>query len=133
MKKSLLAAIAACVMASLLLTGCDNKQKRESATLQEQNQKLTERVSELEYLLSQAHAQEQNQVAVQPQAVPQAAPQTTPQAGSVYTVVQGDTLWRIAQRQLGSGSRYKEILALNPQISENRPLPVGTKLNLPAR
>ena len=31
----------------------------------------------------------------------------------MYTVKAGDTLWDIAQTQLGNGSRYKEITALN--------------------
>lgn len=30
-----------------------------------------------------------------------------------YTVVQGDTLWAIAKRFLGDGSRYKELAGLN--------------------
>ena len=31
----------------------------------------------------------------------------------VYTVQAGDTLWKIAQKFLGKGSRYKEIMRLN--------------------
>ena len=34
-------------------------------------------------------------------------------SASMYTVKAGDTLWDIAQTQLGNGSRYKEITALN--------------------
>ena len=34
-------------------------------------------------------------------------------AYSSYTVKAGDSLWRIAQRLLGSGERYTEIKALN--------------------
>ena len=30
-----------------------------------------------------------------------------------YTVQRGDSLWKIAQAQLGSGSRYREIVSLN--------------------
>ena len=31
----------------------------------------------------------------------------------IHTVVHGDTLWAIAKRYLGNGSRYKEIVSLN--------------------
>jgi len=31
-----------------------------------------------------------------------------------YTVVAGDSLWKIAQNQLGNGARYPEIIAANP-------------------
>jgi len=35
-----------------------------------------------------------------------------------YTVVSGDSLWSIAQRQLGSGTRYNEIMTLNKLKSD---------------
>lgn len=35
-----------------------------------------------------------------------------------YTVKSGDTLWKIAQAQLGAGSRYREIMTLNGLTSE---------------
>ena len=31
-----------------------------------------------------------------------------------YTVVGGDSLWKIAQEHLGNGSRYPEIITANP-------------------
>ena len=37
----------------------------------------------------------------------------TESAGKTYTVVHGDTLRMIAERFLGKGSRYKEIVKLN--------------------
>ena len=52
--------------------------------------------------------------------------------GRTYTVVKGDTLWGIAARQLGAGSRSKEITALNPGIDPER-LAVGQVLKLPAQ
>ena len=52
-------------------------------------------------------------------------------ARTIYEVVEGDSLWRIAEKQLGEGLRYKEILALNPRISEQDSLSVGMRLNLP--
>jgi LysM repeat protein len=34
--------------------------------------------------------------------------------GKQYTVVGGDSLWKIAQQHLGNGARYPEIVAANP-------------------
>ena len=39
-------------------------------------------------------------------------------SASTYTVKAGDTLWDIAQSQLGNGSRYKEIMTLNGLASD---------------
>ena len=39
-------------------------------------------------------------------------------SASTYTVNAGDTLWDIAQSQLGNGSRYKEIMTLNGLTSD---------------
>ena len=46
-----------------------------------------------------------------------------------YTVVHGDTLWAIAQKYLGNGSRYKEIIRLNGLKSNV--LSSGMKLKIP--
>jgi len=45
-----------------------------------------------------------------------------------YTVVRGDTLWRISKRFLGKGSRYKEIQAANPGIDPAKIMPGQTLL-----
>lgn len=52
-----------------------------------------------------------------------------------YTVKRGDSLWRIAQSHLGTGTRYTEIIDLNPEALGGDPdfLPVGLVLRLPAR
>lgn len=50
-----------------------------------------------------------------------------------YIVKEGDSLWKIAENELDNGLRYKEILELNPNTSENQPLPVGMKLKIPAQ
>jgi len=50
--------------------------------------------------------------------------------GSSYRVSEGDSLWVIAQRQLGDGSRWAEIAALNSSIDPDK-LVVGTTLALP--
>lgn len=50
-------------------------------------------------------------------------------AGS-YTVVSGDSLWKIAQGQLGAGNRYMEIASLNNISNPNKIYP-GQVLTLP--
>ncbi len=49
---------------------------------------------------------------------------------SVVVVAAGESLWSIAERELGSGARYKELVQLN-HIANTRALTVGTKLVLP--
>jgi LysM repeat protein len=46
-----------------------------------------------------------------------------------YTVVSGDTLWKIAARELGNGARYGEIAAKN-NISDPNRISVGQVLDL---
>ncbi len=53
-----------------------------------------------------------------------------PRIGS-YTVRRGDTLSEIAQRQLGTQARWRELLALNPGLDPQR-LREGQTLRLPA-
>ena len=48
---------------------------------------------------------------------------------STYTVVHGDTLWTIAQRLLGDGRRYTEIVSLNGLASNV--IYSGMKLKIP--
>ena len=47
----------------------------------------------------------------------------------VHTVAKGDTLWGIAVKYLGSGSRYKEIKTLNGLTSDV--IYSGQKLKIP--
>jgi nucleoid-associated protein YgaU len=42
----------------------------------------------------------------------------------------GDTLWQLARKYLGTGSRWTELLALNPAIQNPRHLQVGAQLVL---
>lgn len=57
---------------------------------------------------------------------------TPPDARRQVTVRKGDTLWRIAERELGAGSRYREIIALNrDRIADPNDVPAGTVLLLP--
>ncbi len=50
----------------------------------------------------------------------------------LYKVKEGDSLWKVAADQLGSGSRYKEIIRLNPGIPVDD-LKVGMELKIPAK
>jgi LysM repeat protein len=56
-----------------------------------------------------------------------------PENTKLYAIKSGDSLWSIAQKQLGNGSRFKEILKLNPRISAKGNLVVGSKLKMPAK
>ncbi len=56
------------------------------------------------------------------------------EASRKYTVGEGDSLWRIAEQQLGNGARYTEIARLNADILPNiDSLSVGMSLKLPTR
>lgn len=50
---------------------------------------------------------------------------------TTYKVVKGDTLWTIAQKKLGNGSRYKEIKSLNGLKSDT--IYAGQTLKIPAK
>lgn len=53
------------------------------------------------------------------------------QSGAVYVVRAGDTLRTIAEKKLGNGDRWKEIVAANPGLDPQK-LAVGKSLKLPA-
>jgi nucleoid-associated protein YgaU len=60
----------------------------------------------------------------------------TPLAGAVkklnvVTVKQGDSLWKLAEENLGKGQRWHELLAVNPGILDANRIVAGTKINLP--
>ena len=50
-------------------------------------------------------------------------------ADRTYTVQSGDTLWDIAQSQLGDGARFREIIAMNGLLSDT--IYPGQVLQLP--
>lgn len=57
-----------------------------------------------------------------------------PEVQRYYVVVKGDTLWSIAKKQLGNGTRYTEIFKLNQGTIKNcNFIKVGQKLLLPAQ
>ena len=55
-------------------------------------------------------------------------------SGRLYTVKEGDSLWKISAEKLGSGVRYKEIARLNADILPNEDdVRVGMCLKMPAK
>lgn len=57
---------------------------------------------------------------------------TDKQQAKTYKLVAGDTLWAVAKKQLGNGSRWKELQTLNQiKDSDLKKLPVGKVLMLP--
>lgn len=136
---------------ALYTVGCDSSKEQELQFFQEQNQELTQRVAELESQLESLEKTNQSLVQLstelrdqlkkaeaedQTKQAEAIAPITKidvqpPTAGYIYIVVEGDSLWNIAEEQFGDGNLYTEILTLNPQIEEDEPLFVGTKLKMP--
>ncbi len=54
--------------------------------------------------------------------------------GRWYVVKEDDSLWKIAAKELGNGSRYEEISKLNSDILNNEnKLKLGMKLRLPVK
>ncbi|HUL17465.1 MAG TPA: LysM peptidoglycan-binding domain-containing protein [Terriglobales bacterium] len=49
------------------------------------------------------------------------------------TVKRGDTYWKFAREYLGHGSRWQELLEINPGASDPRALPEGSALFVPRR
>ena len=65
-------------------------------------------------------------------ATPAAPPATAESTAGSYTVQSGDTLWKIAEENLGDGNRYEEIFDANRDVldSPDHILP-GQELKLP--
>lgn len=59
------------------------------------------------------------------------APVSGADADGYYTVRAGDSLWAIAERELGSGARYREIMTENKMTSTL--LHVGDRLKIPGK
>ena len=66
-------------------------------------------------------------------AEPEQPAEEQPGSAGTYTVQSGDSLWRIASRELGSGTRWSEIYDLNRDvISDPDRIYIGQELQLPA-
>ena len=51
---------------------------------------------------------------------------------NVVTVKHGDSLWKLAQRNLGKGLRWHDLLAVNPGILDANHIVAGSQIYLPA-
>ena len=151
--KRLALLMAAVGVVALYIVGCDSSKEQELQFLQEKNKKLTQRVAELESQLESLEktnqslvqltaelrnqlmqAEAEGQLRQAEETAPTTKTDTQPStAESIYIVVEGDSLWNIAEEQFGDGNLYTEILTLNPQIEEDEPLFVGTKLKMPSQ
>jgi len=72
--------------------------------------------------------------ATQPRTIPQPPASQPVRAKSKprdYVVQKNDTLWSIAKKQLGSGKRWREIVAMNPGLVPAKLMP-NTVIRLPA-
>jgi len=92
---------------------------------------------ELETEESEAEELEQYEVAEIEEAVVEvpaaAVPSDIVAHGDIYTVVAGDSLYRIARNILGRGARWSEIFELNRDLIANPNLiSIGWQLRMPA-
>lgn len=85
-------------------------------------------IPNIDYSASNKQVSEQPKTEAKPQPT---APTTSTSASNTYTVKSGDTLWGIASKYLGNGSRYPEIMTLN-KLSHTL-IRVGQVLKLPKR
>jgi len=64
-----------------------------------------------------------------------AQPSTFAKTSSQHTVTmqRGDSLWKLAQENLGRGSRWQELLTANPSIVDPTCIAAGTEIVIPAK
>jgi len=51
---------------------------------------------------------------------------------NIVTVKPGDSLWKLAQQNLGKGLRWHDVLAVNPSIVDANHIAAGSQIYLPA-
>ena len=70
----------------------------------------------------------------EPQPEPTPDPTPAPTGTTTYTVVRGDSLWKIAQKQLGSGKKWTELYEANKSTIKNPSLIyIGQTLVIPGK
>lgn len=57
---------------------------------------------------------------------------TTLNSKRLYVVKDGDSLWKIAKKELGDGKRYTEILKMNKKIENDKTLKPGSRIFIPS-
>lgn len=92
---------------------------------------------ELGNVVDDAYAAPQGRITVTATAAPAESAKpgqsaTTTENGT-YTVVSGDSLWKIASKVYGSGKLWSKIFSANPQIKNASMIYVGQTLTVPAK
>ena len=92
---------------------------------------------ELGNVVGDAYAAPQGRITVTATAAPAESAKpgqsaTTTENGT-YTVVSGDSLWKIASKVYGSGKLWSKIFSANPQIKNASMIYVGQTLTVPAK
>ncbi len=66
--------------------------------------------------------------------VPRTTRRDTPEVSALEVLIvrPGDSLWKLAQQNLGRGIRWQEFLAVNPQITDPDRLRAGARIYVPA-
>ncbi|MGE5296086.1 MAG: LysM peptidoglycan-binding domain-containing protein, partial [Solirubrobacterales bacterium] len=99
------------------------------------SKELFEKVEMIAKRPTASQTQTPTQTTTPPQAQKPAQTPVAATAGTrLYTVQDGDNLWKIASTQLGAGARYEEIAKLNADLlKDGAKLGVGMKIRLPQK
>ena len=65
--------------------------------------------------------------------VPPASIARSSDSSHLVTLQPGDSLWKLAEENLGRGSRWPELLAANPGLVDPSRIPAGTQIVVPAK
>src|SRR5436309_5561800 len=61
----------------------------------------------------------------------QPVPRPTSPGLAVVVLQPGDSLWKLAERNLGQGARWRELLSLNPSIVDPDRVMAGSRIYVP--
>ncbi|MFK7804957.1 MAG: LysM peptidoglycan-binding domain-containing protein, partial [Anaerolineae bacterium] len=98
--------------------------ERQAAAAERRRKRMAEKAAAERQAAAAARREER---AAEAQAAAEAA-----EAAKTYTVLAGDSLWKIAEAQLGNGNRYMEIAKLN-NIKNPSVIFPGTELEMPEK